>query len=96
MFFGCDSDVRGTNGTQSQSVTPSRSPSKKKKLTIDDFELLKVVGKGSYGKVLVVRKKDTGHVYAMKVLTKANIKKRKQVEHTKTERRVMEYAKHPL
>jgi len=32
-----------------------------------DFELLRLVGKGSYGKVFQVRKKDTGQIYAMKV-----------------------------
>ena len=41
--------------------------------------LLKVLGTGSFGKVMQVRKKDNGRVYAMKVLQKANIIRRKQV-----------------
>ena len=63
---------------------------------LDDFELLKVIGKGSYGKVTLVKKTDNGKLYAMKSLSKTNVKKRNQVEHTKTERRVLGRAKHPF
>eukprot|EP00455_Lapot_gusevi_P054030 TRINITY_DN855_c0_g1_i4.p1 TRINITY_DN855_c0_g1~~TRINITY_DN855_c0_g1_i4.p1 ORF type:complete len:419 (+),score=117.03 TRINITY_DN855_c0_g1_i4:104-1360(+) len=66
------------------------------KLTVNDFELLVVVGKGSFGKVMQVRKKDTGKIYAMKVLKKENLIKRKQVAHTITERRVLEEIDHPF
>ena len=59
------------------------------KLTIDDFSILKVVGKGSYGKVLLVNKNDDSKVYAMKVLKKNHMVKRNQVEHIKTERKIM-------
>eukprot|EP00455_Lapot_gusevi_P020628 TRINITY_DN21838_c0_g2_i1.p1 TRINITY_DN21838_c0_g2~~TRINITY_DN21838_c0_g2_i1.p1 ORF type:complete len:418 (+),score=72.88 TRINITY_DN21838_c0_g2_i1:49-1302(+) len=63
---------------------------------LEDFALLKVIGKGSFGKVLQVRKIDTGEIFAMKVLKKENIIKRNQVEHTKTERNVLEYVRHPF
>ena len=43
-----------------------------------------------------VRKKDTGHIYAMKVLQKDNIIKRNQVEHTRTERNVLGRILHPF
>jgi len=65
-------------------------------VSLQDFELLRVVGKGSFGKVLQVRKKNTNHIYAMKVLKKEHIYKRNQVEHTKTERRVLERINHPF
>lgn len=65
-------------------------------MIVDDFELLKVVGKGSFGKVMQVRKKDTGDIYAMKVLKKEQLVKRKQVAHTKTERKVLESIDHPF
>lgn len=57
---------------------------------------LQVIGKGSFGKVFLVRETDSGKIYAMKVLTKENIIKRNQVEHTKTERNVLGYVKHPF
>jgi serine/threonine protein kinase len=65
-------------------------------MTPDDFELLQVVGKGSFGKVFQVRKKDTGKIYAMKVLKKEQLLKRKQVAHTQTERKVLEEIDHPF
>ena len=58
-------------------------------MSIDDFSILKVVGKGSYGKVLLVKKNDDSLVYAMKVLKKKHMIKRNQVEHIKTERNIM-------
>lgn len=65
---------------------------------LDDFQLMKVLGKGSYGKVMLVQRKGdtTGKVYAMKMLQKENVIKRNQVEHTKTERHVLETAQHPF
>ncbi|KAF8926234.1 AGC protein kinase Gad8, partial [Haplosporangium bisporale] len=42
-------------------------------LTIDAFDLLKVIGKGSFGKVMQVRKRDTSRIYALKILRKAHI-----------------------
>jgi serum/glucocorticoid-regulated kinase 2 len=51
--------------------------------------MLSVIGKGSYGKVLLVKMKDSGELFAMKVLKKSEILRRNQVEHTKTERRIL-------
>eukprot|EP00163_Fabomonas_tropica_P001530 TRINITY_DN1113_c0_g2_i1.p1 TRINITY_DN1113_c0_g2~~TRINITY_DN1113_c0_g2_i1.p1 ORF type:complete len:468 (+),score=111.79 TRINITY_DN1113_c0_g2_i1:334-1737(+) len=69
----------------------------KEKVGCADFELLRLVGKGSYGKVFQVRKKNTSEIYAMKVLRKAEvIRKRKGTEHTKTERSILEEVKHPF
>ncbi|KAG0256715.1 hypothetical protein BG011_004351 [Mortierella polycephala] len=58
-------------------------------LSIDDFDILRVLGVGSFGKVYQVRKKDTGRIYAMKVLVKKQIIEQKQVEHTIAERNVL-------
>lgn len=54
------------------------------KVTIEDFDLLKVLGKGSFGKVMMVRKKDTKKIYAMKTLRKAALVKRNQVQPNKS------------
>ena len=66
------------------------------KLTINDFSIIKVIGKGSYGKVLLVKKNDEEKVYAMKVLKKKAMIKRNQVEHIKAERKIMELVDHPF
>ena len=46
------------------------------KISTDDFHLIKVIGRGTFGKVFMVRKKDTNQVYAMKVLKKEQIASR--------------------
>lgn len=66
------------------------------KLSIEDFSTIKVVGKGSYGKVLLVRKNEDQKVYAMKILKKKQMIKRNQVEHIKTERRILELIDNPF
>jgi len=91
----------------------------------DNFKILKVIGRGSFGKVFLVEKKhspssieisggnlrksvattpshrDTAKAsfmlsgpqyYAMKVLKKANLLERNQIDHTKTEREVLQNA----
>ena len=69
------------------------------KVTKRDFEILSVLGKGAYGKVFLVKKKqgsDKGKTYAMKTLKKQEIVKLKQVENTMTERRILERVDHPF
>ncbi|KAA0151681.1 hypothetical protein FNF29_04367 [Cafeteria roenbergensis] len=63
---------------------------------VSDFALLKVLGRGSFGKVMLVKKHEGGHVYAMKVLQKEHIRKRKQVANTKTERDILVRVRHPF
>ncbi|MBW0516006.1 hypothetical protein O181_055721 [Austropuccinia psidii MF-1] len=65
-------------------------------LTIDSFELLKVIGKGSFGKVMQVRKKDTGRIYALKTIRKAHIVSRSEVTHTLAERTVLAQIQNPF
>ncbi|XP_060640473.1 ribosomal protein S6 kinase alpha-1 isoform X1 [Anolis sagrei] len=62
------------------------------------FELLKVLGQGSFGKVFLVRKitpPDKGQLYAMKVLKKATLKVRDRVR-TKMERDILVEVNHPF
>uniref|UniRef100_A0A669ELG2 Ribosomal protein S6 kinase n=1 Tax=Oreochromis niloticus TaxID=8128 RepID=A0A669ELG2_ORENI len=64
------------------------------------FELLRVLGKGGYGKVFQVRKvvgAAAGKIFAMKVLKKAMIvRNAKDTAHTKAERNILEEVKHPF
>ncbi|KAL1918447.1 uncharacterized protein VTP21DRAFT_3107 [Calcarisporiella thermophila] len=63
----------------------------------DDFDTLRVLGKGAYGKVYLVRHKRDGELYAMKVLKKASIMGvKKDTEHIKAERSILEEACHPF
>ena len=47
-----------------------------KKISLNDFELVKVIGRGSFGKVYLVRRNGTENFYAMKKLAKAVVAKR--------------------
>jgi hypothetical protein len=50
---------------------------------IEDFSIIKVIGRGSFGKVYLVRKKDDGCVFAMKTLKKDMILRKNQTTNTK-------------
>merc|ERR1719192_1762257 len=59
------------------------------KPTPDDFELIKVLGRGAFGKVTLVQHKRSKIVYAMKCIKKARIEKGTNLAHTKTERKIL-------
>jgi len=63
---------------------------------LENFEMLKVIGRGSFGKVMQVKKKGENKIYAMKILKKKAIIQRNQLEHTKAERKILEALNHPF
>ena len=65
-------------------------------VTKDDFEILSVLGRGHFAKVMLGRKRNTGNLYAIKVIHKKRVTERKHVAHTKTERRVLGKIRHPF
>ena len=65
-------------------------------MSLEDFDLLKVLGKGGFGKVMLVKKKGTSDIYAMKVLKKEAVVRRNQVAHTKTETHILKQIRHPF
>jgi len=68
-------------------------------LSVSDFDLLRVVGKGAFGKVMLVRKRhgqDASRVFAMKVLKKSVIAAKGQTEHTRSERSILCEIRHPF
>ncbi|TYJ56911.1 hypothetical protein B9479_002356 [Cryptococcus floricola] len=81
--------VQGGGGTGTINVQVSFKQNQGQTLSIDSFELLKVIGKGSFGKVMQVRKRDTLRIYALKTLRKAHIVSRSEVTHTLAERTVL-------
>ena len=82
---------------------PSRGPSQtlytKKKgevVSLDDFQMRKGIGRGSFGKVFLVEKKDNGNIYAMKSLRKDVLIDYDQIENTKLEKEILQRADHPF
>eukprot|EP00118_Oscarella_pearsei_P002100 m.9490 g.9490 ORF g.9490 m.9490 type:complete len:455 (+) comp21386_c0_seq1:59-1423(+) len=68
---------------------------KRTRIGVEDFESLKVIGRGAFGEVRLVQKNDTGHVYAMKILRKSDLLAKEQVAHVRAERDVMVEADNP-
>jgi serine/threonine protein kinase len=108
LVFGEDGLLRGSPGeakgqrmhthTHTHALMSS-SPDqlqKKKSKSLRDFTMLKMLGKGSFGKVMLVKEKGTSRLYAMKVLDKQLLVAQNQVAHTNTERSIMGRAKHPF
>jgi p70 ribosomal S6 kinase len=63
---------------------------------LDDFEILKLVGQGAFGKVFQVRKKGTSEIYAMKVMRKDKILEKNHSEYMKAERDILTKIDHPF
>ena len=63
---------------------------------IEDFEVLKVVGRGAFAKVYQVRKKGTSEIYAMKVMRKDKIMEKNHAEYMKAERDILTKIDHPF
>ncbi|KAK0562912.1 Serine/threonine-protein kinase [Tilletia horrida] len=94
-----DQIIQGQDGEESQlvpvpageiriQISYERTPARK--MLPSDFEYLKLIGRGTFGRVFQVRKKDTRRIYAMKVLSKREIAIKQEVTHTMGERKILE------
>lgn len=93
-FVSPDAPQQGGNGIDQGSILDKIS----RKMTAEDFEPLRCLGKGSFGTVILVKHKATDCLYAQKQFAKASLTVRKQlVEQTKTERAILESInRHPF
>lgn len=93
--IGDDSSISTTGrGVARKKRSKSMNPESEKKKTqrkvaIDDFEMMRVLGKGCAGKVLLVRHKPSGDVYALKAITKRHVLAHQELQHTLTEQAVL-------
>lgn len=66
------------------------------KESVDSFEIVSVIGRGFYGKVMLVNKKDTNEIYAMKTIKKNKIFIKKKINLIWTERNILVKVNHPF
>lgn len=97
--FAVDGNVTTTIGsTEAVEIGPEGGVARSQKMTADDFEPLRCLGKGTYGTVLLVKQRTTGRLFAQKQFKKASlVVHKKLVEQTKTERQILESVnRHPF
>jgi serine/threonine protein kinase len=63
-------------------------------LGVEEFEKLKVIGRGEFGEVRMVKKKEKGKVYEMKIIRKDEMLEKEKVENVREERDVLVEADH--
>ncbi|RZB44686.1 3-phosphoinositide-dependent protein kinase 1 isoform B [Glycine soja] len=90
---GNSSSSNGGGNVQRSKSFAFRAP--QENYTIQDFELGKIYGVGSYSKVVRAKKKDTGTVYALKIMDKKFITKENKTAYVKLERIVLDQLDHP-
>ena len=94
---GDDSSISATTGRhrrrarkkRSASSAPKEPKKSKRKVVIDDFEMMRVLGKGCAGKVLLVKHKPTTDLFALKAITKRHVLAHQELQHTLTEQAVL-------
>ncbi|XP_064377275.1 serine/threonine-protein kinase 32A isoform X1 [Dromaius novaehollandiae] len=80
-------------GANASSKSP---PFENEEVTFDHFEILRAIGKGSFGKVCVVQKNDTKKMYAMKYMNKQKCLERNEVRNVFKELQIMQGLEHPF
>lgn len=77
-------------------ISVAKKIKENQKITLHDFEFLKILGKGTFGKVILCREHSTKRLCAMKILKKSLIIEKNEITHTETENKIMRNMKHPF
>jgi serine/threonine protein kinase len=77
-------------------ISNEETEKKTRKYSLADLQLHCTLGTGSFGRVHLAKLKSTGKYYALKALSKVDVVKMKQVEHTINEKNILEAAQFPF
>lgn len=89
-------NIRQNYETLETSLTSPLGSGKSHKARYDSFEILRLLGSGTFGKVFLARKKDNGKLYAMKVLKKKDLIFKKHLKYAVTESNILKKCDHPF
>ncbi|TYI82261.1 hypothetical protein E1A91_D05G210300v1 [Gossypium mustelinum] len=84
------------NASQSSTVSTPLHMSHKERTTIDDFEIIKPISRGAFGKVFLARKRTTGDLFAIKVLKKLDMIRKNDIERILAERNILIAVRNPF
>ncbi|RHZ82277.1 hypothetical protein Glove_110g77 [Diversispora epigaea] len=87
---------KDASNSGSRSINNEDKGSKTKIPSIQDFEIIKPISRGAFGKVYLARKKTTGDLYAIKILKKVDMVRKNMVNHVLAERRVLSLSRTPF
>ncbi|KRX04831.1 Protein kinase-like domain [Pseudocohnilembus persalinus] len=91
-----NSDYNSNYNSNQNQQENSQTPRFQSKVQLKDFIVHSLLGKGSFGEVYLVEKKDNNKYYAMKVLHKSKIEKYNVTRYAQTERNVLSITDHPF
>jgi serine/threonine protein kinase len=86
---GLDAKARKEKEKEIQKISVENSRLARKKFAVKDFENVKLVGRGAFGEVRLVRLKDSGEYFAMKIMNKDFMIEKNQLGHARAERDAM-------
>lgn len=90
-FISDGTSIKGEGSSREGGGAPRKTV-----VTLDDFEIARVLGKGSFATVALAVYKESGESFALKSLNKRHLMMTRQVEATKTEREILRTTRHPF
>ncbi|GAY43113.1 hypothetical protein CUMW_072050 [Citrus unshiu] len=82
--------------SQSSGVSTPLHSSHKERTSIDDFEIIKPISRGAFGRVFLARKRTTGDLFAIKVLKKLDMIRKNDIERILAERNILITVRNPF
>lgn len=98
LIYDTSKNFLQTDSTKASSKNRKHNSrkNKHKKVKLEDFQFLRLIGVGSYGKIYVATKKNSSKLYAIKILNKKNTYNQIEKQNIKTERTVLAKLNHPF
>ena len=100
MSSSSQSNQTESTGTEEAEEEASKSDraslQKAESFSLEELDILKVVGTGTFARVCLCQDKQSNTHYALKILTMADVIKLKQVEHVKNEKKILNEVRHPF